>query len=121
MSYVERVFKGLPEKGAALTKEKGKPPILRGFSVVTQKQFRADETTFREFAVFYLYNQLRLSKTTLLDKRTQFVAYLRPPRVKPRDFIICVPLKHRAVRKTPIAPSVARTMGFSLNSRNFLL
>ena len=86
MSYVERVFKGLPEKGVALTKEKGKPPILRGFSVVTQKQFRADETTFREYIDFIIFNNhSRLSKTTILDKRTQFVAYLRPPRVKPRD------------------------------------
>ena len=30
-------------------------------------------------------------------------------------------LNYRAARKTPIAPSIARAMGFSSNSRNFLL
>ena len=34
-------------------------------------------------------------------------------KVKPRDYVICVPLNHRAARKTPIAPSKARAMGLS--------
>ena len=50
---------------------------------------------------FTRVKSLARSKTTLLDKRTQFVAYLRPGRVKPRDFVLCVRLKHRAARAEP--------------------
>ena len=55
-------------------------------------------------------------KTTLLPKRTQFAdTSAHAGKVKPRDFVICVPLNHRAARKTPTVSGIAACRGVVLN------